>query len=223
MKIANDPFRFFARFVLRFATGRSARNVRELRDALRDLPLDVLYQHTHSFLAGHESLVPELSNDFAPWVTEALHDPALGERLGCVDVLGISTLSDLRAEFLGILEEALRQGPGRDAPEGGEFQLMSAVRFSIPLGIEARTLAELITAIEQVGPSSLYLHLYEAKLRGGGGVSDFSRWLEKEMEAPSLARAVGELDLYGWTLTDIRRRLLDVLGAANTGEEHASA
>lgn len=222
MKTASEPFRFRARFALSFATGRAARSLAELRAGIAELPDEVLYEHTHAFLAGHEALVPEPSNDFAPWAADALDDPALAERLAAVDVLGFSTLAELRREFLRILDEALARGPGRPAPEDGAFHFKSAVRFSVPTGKEARTLAEFAAAVERAGPSTLYLHLYEAKLRSGGA-SDFSLWLEKEMGEPELAAAVGELDLYGWTLNDIRRRLAELLEGALKGKSHAPA
>lgn len=223
MKTAGEPFVFHSRFVLSLATDRSVRDLAGLRAGIAELPDEVLYHHTHSFLAGHEALVPDLSNDFAPWTADALDDPATAERLAAVDVLAFHTLADLRREFLSVLDEALKRGPGRTAPEEGAFRFMSALRYSVPTGVVARTLGELAEGIRRAGPPCLYLHLYEAKLRGGGGVSDFSRWLEKELKEPGLAQAVGDLDVYGWTLGDARRRLLELLESALKESDHAQA
>ena len=84
MKTAQEPFRFRARFVMSLATGRSARNMAELRAGIAELPESVIYRHTYHFLAEHEALVPEPPNDFSLWVSEALGEEALAERLGAV-------------------------------------------------------------------------------------------------------------------------------------------
>jgi hypothetical protein len=207
MKEAREPFRFYARFVLTFAAGRSARDLGELRAGIAELPEPVIYRHTYRFLAEHESLVPEPPNDFALWVSDALGDEALAERLEAVDTLAHNSLGELRKSLLAVVDGALARGPGRAVVPGEEFHFLGAKRYSVPTGIEARTLSELADGLDRAGPSSLYLHLYEAKLRPPLGVNDLSRWLEQELGEKDLAAAVADTDLYHATLAGVRRKI----------------
>lgn len=222
MKTADKPFRFFARFVLTFATGRSARDLNELRAGIAELPDSVIYKHTYRFLAEHEALVPEPPSDFALWVSDALGDEALAERLGAVDTLSFSSLEALRREILRVIDEGLKRGPGRPAPAGGEFHFLEAKRFSAPTELEASTLAEFAAAMEKVGPSSLYLHLYEAKLRPPLGINDFSHWLETSLGEKDLAAEVSGLDLYHSTLADVRKKISGLVRARLEASHAAS-
>jgi hypothetical protein len=206
-----EPFRFAARFALTFATGRRAASMEELRSGIAELPDAVIYRHTHRFLAEHQSLVPEPSNDFALWVEDALRDKPLAERLASVDILRMDTLEDVRREFLGLLDAA-RSGPsaGRRVPPGQEFHFLSARRFSVPTGLEAWDLASFAEALRRAGTSSLYLHLFEARLRPPLGVNDLSAWFRRLGE-PDLAKAVSDPDLYRHTLEDVRRLVLELV------------
>jgi hypothetical protein len=206
-----ESFRFFSRFTLTMATGRQAATLQELRNGLAELPDTVVYQHTHRFMAEHQSLVPEPSNDFALWVEEALQDEALGERLAAVDTLRFSSLEDLRRELLRVIDEALPKAHDRRAPAGQEFHFMSAVRFSVPTGLEARDLAGFAEALKRAGPSSLFLHLYEAPLRPPWGVNDFSYWFAQALGEKDLAKAVSDLDLYRHTLEEVKRQILELV------------
>lgn len=222
MKEKPQPLRFHARFVLTFATGRSARDVAELRAGIAELPESVIYRHTYRFLAEHMALVPEPPHDFALWASEALGNEALAEKLGAVDTLRFSSLEALRQELLRVLDEVLKAGPGRPAMPGEEFHFLSAKKFSVPIGLEAGNLAEFASAVERAGLSSLYLHLYEAKLRPPLGVNDFSLWLDQELGEKELAREVSSLDLYHSTFADIRKKIT-ALAKARLEASHAAA
>jgi hypothetical protein len=55
--------------------------------------------------------------------------------------------------------------------------------------------------------SSLYLHVFEARLRPPLGVNDFSLWFEKELGERALAGAMDRLDPYTQTMEGLRRRI----------------
>lgn len=213
MKTAQEPFRFRARFVMSFATGRSARNMTELRAGIADLPESVIYRHTYHFLAEHEALVPEPPNDFSLWVSEALGEEALAERLGAVDTLSFTSMGALREELLKVIDASPALPANRGAAPGEEFHFLSAKRFSVSTGIEARTLEEFADALQKAGPSSLYLHLYEAKLRPPLGVNDFSLWLKEELGEGDLAREVADIHLLRTTLSGARQKISGLLRA----------
>ena len=59
---------------------------------MKKAPDAVIYYHTHHFLEEHHYLTPEPSNDFAVWVSDALGDEVLGERLASVDTFEFPSL-----------------------------------------------------------------------------------------------------------------------------------
>jgi hypothetical protein len=205
---AKEPFRFCSRLTLSLLTGQKAGNLEELLDHLRRAPDMVIYQHTHRFLQQHQALVPEPPNDFAYWVTHTLLDEDLGERLAAVDTVRAGSLGALRDDLAATIERALR-GPRQhlQAPAGKEFYFMRTVRFSLPTDHYASDLREFLDSLGKVSIFSLYLHVFEARLRPPLGVNDFSLWFERELGEVALARAVDRLDPYTQTMEGLRRKI----------------
>jgi len=206
---AKEPFRFFTRLNLTLMTGVQARDLRELVAGLREAPEAVVYQHTHRFLQQHQHLVPEPPNDFAYWVSNILQEERLGERLAAIDTVRFTSLQQLRDALVEAIEKHLKRHPGgRSVPEGREFHFMRTVRFSVPTPHEAWDLREFGECLRQVSISSLYLHVFEARLRPPLGINDFSLWFEAQLGEKDLAKRVARLDPYTQTLEGLRARVL---------------
>lgn len=206
---AETPFHFFTRLTLTTLTGRRAGNARELLDGINAVSDNVIYQHTHRYLQQHPFLTPETPNDFADWATHFLGDEALGERLASVNTVRFSGLGDLRQALSTAIEKHMDwRGDGRAVPEGKEFHFMGAVRFSIPTPHTACDLPEFLDGLGKVSISSLYLHLYEARLRPPYGVNDFSHWFEHELGRTGLAKKVAGLDPTTHTLERLRAKIV---------------
>jgi hypothetical protein len=205
---AKNPFHFFSRLTLTVLTGRRAADLPGLLDGLRGAPDMVVYQHTHRFLQQHQYLVPEPPNDFAYWVTHVLQDEELGERLAAIDTVRFDTLAALRDALASTIAGYLEGSPPpRTAPPGREFHFMRAVRFSLPTRHRARDLREFLDGLGAVSLSSLYLHVFEAKMRPPYGVNDFSRWFKEELGEAELAEDVNRLDPYTQTMEGLRNRI----------------
>ncbi|MBI2069365.1 MAG: hypothetical protein HYT79_02080 [Elusimicrobia bacterium] len=207
---AKEPFHFFTRLSLTSMTGIKAKNLQELLESLKTVPETVVYYHTHRFLQQHQYLVPEPPNDFAYWVTNMLQNKKLGERLAAIDTVQFNTLSDLRAAFVRVLEESLKENNNdRQAPpEGEEFHFMQAVRFSLPTPYQAWDLGEFVSCLKKVSISSLYLHIFEARLRPPLGINDFSYWLDNQLAEKELAKKIAGFDPYTQTLEGLRVRII---------------
>jgi hypothetical protein len=206
---ARTPFRFCARLSLTLLTGRKAASLEELVEGLKAVPDSVVYQHTHRYLYQHQFLVPEPPNDFAYWTAHMLGNEELGERLAAVDTVRFNTLAGLREALLAVLEKELAENEDdRRVPEGKEFHFMGAVRFSVPTPHVARDLAEFCDQLKVVSISSLYLHIFEARLRPPLGINDFSYWFETELDLPRLAKKVSSLDPYTQTLEGLRSKIV---------------
>ncbi len=205
---AQEPFRFYSRLTLTVLTGQRAGDLRELLACLAGAPDMVVYQHTHRFLQQHQHLVPEPPNDFAYWVTHTLQNEELGERLAAIDTVRFDTLATLRDALAATISRYLEGSGARPAaPPGREFHFMRAVRFSLPTRHLAWDLREFLAGLNAVSISSLYLHVFEAKMRPPFGVNDFSKWLVHELGEKELAEAVGRLDPYTQTMEGLRARI----------------
>jgi hypothetical protein len=69
-------------------------------------------------------------------------------------------------------------------------------------------LNEFADGLSKASLSSLYFHIYEARLRPPEGINDFSRWLQDELNEKALARKLADLDPYTQTMDGLRHRIL---------------
>lgn len=205
------PFRFFTSFVLEEATGLRAATLPQLVQLLREVPESCVYHHTHYFLLSHHYLTPEPTNDFAYWVTEVLREEALGELLASVDTMQYNSLTALREALVLTIERYLERAPLaklRFVSEGEEFFFVKSIQVVMPTRVEVSTLEEFAGALRQVSLSSLYFHIFDARLRAGRALNDFSRWLSEQLGESDLAKEIAALDLYGHTLETLRSMLI---------------
>lgn len=191
--------------------GLKARTVDELLDHVRQVPDASIYYHTHKFLHQHNYLSPEPPNDFAYWITDVLNDAGLGERLSSVDTVQYGTLADLRATFVDILEDHLKSADRvPHAPRGEEFYFMASRVFVLGTPYVAHTLGEFCDILRHISSSSLYFHIFDARLRLERGENDFSRWFA-DLGKPDLAGEMARLDPYTQTLEGLRKRIIQLV------------
>jgi hypothetical protein len=208
-------FHFFTKLDQTLLLGIKARNVQGLLEGVRHVPDSSIYFHTHRFLQQHHFLSPEPPNDFAYWVTDVMGDDALGEQLSSVDLIQFSSIAELRARFISILEsytESLERITMSSA--GEEFQFMASRLFVLPTGLVAHSLGEFLEMLRVVSVSSLYYHIFDARLRFGREQNDFSEWFAT-IGLDGLAVQIQSLDPYTYTLEGLRKRILVL------GREHA--
>ena len=207
-----SPFEFRTRLAVPKLTRRIAATVAELAHHLREVPESVVFQHTHHFLVQHQELSPEPPNDFAHWVTTALQEDELGERLASVDTVRFASLGALKERLLEILDTHLHtERNPRSAPEGEAFHFKDAVSVVLPTGHVAHSIADFRAALARVSTASIAYHLFESRLRLGAEDNDFSLWLEREADMGAVARAIRALDPYTYTLEGLRQVLLGLV------------
>ncbi|MBI4289253.1 MAG: mechanosensitive ion channel [Chloroflexi bacterium] len=212
LKQAAEPFRFYSRLHLKELTNLKARTLRDLVATLKTAPDAVVYYHTHNFLEEHHYLTPEPANDFAVWVTDALGNEALGERLASLDTFEFSTLALLRDRVVDIIEEYLARNPdSREALPGREFHFIRSVSIVLPLQYVAHDLREFVEVLRNVSVGSLFFHVFESRLRIGKGFNDFSVWIEESLGEPELAAAIAQLDPYNYSLEGLRSSLIQLI------------
>ncbi len=212
LKKAKDPFRFYSRTHLTELTGLRAKNLPEPADTLKTATDSIVYFHTHHFLEEHHYLTPEPSNDFASWVSDALGDEVMGERLASVDTFAFPTLAALRERLVGIIEECLSSPPNlREVMPGREFHFMKSVSFILPTPYAARDLREFVETLRRISLGSLYYHIFESRLRLGVGLNDFSIWMKDSLDEAELGDEIARLDPYTYTLEGLRLALIQLI------------
>src|SRR3990167_2311241 len=165
---ATGPFRFYTRMHLSALTGLKAATLEELMELVRDVPGACIYHHTHRFLQQHQYLSPEPPNDFAYWVTEALGEDELGEKLASIDTMHFSNIRSLREKIIMVIEEYMEGNPLsklKFSRKNEEFYFMKTVSFVFPTPYSAGDLKEFAECLHKITIESIYYHVFEARLR----------------------------------------------------------
>ncbi len=214
-KQAETPLQFVYRSHLRELTGLRARNLTELIDGLRKVPDSSIYYHTHEYLEEHQYLVPSPANAFAEWVGRSLGLDEVAEALESINVLEVARLATLRASILEVLQNAIaQQGDARSALPGHELHFVSSVTFVTPCPYTASNLSELAAVIPRLSLSSLYFHLFEARLLGSKDAdSDIATWLRRQLGESELAAEVGRMNAADYTFEGLRDAVLQRIEA----------
>jgi len=203
-----EPFEFRQCSTLLKATGKKAKNIGELKDLISTVSDDSIFHHTYQyFLKGH---ILEYTSDFSQWVGESLEESALAEHLASIDPYDFADVDDLRAELIRVIDEYIRMFPEpREALPDNEFYFNETVTLIFPLGIRARNLAEFLTAMRYINTESIYYHFYEARIRLGGGIDDFSRWIEDTFGKKELADRIRSIDPFMHSLEAIKEHIIE--------------
>lgn len=218
--VAEHPFEFCTETSLVELTGLKAQDLQELLTHIKSVPDSSIYFHTHHFLKQHQALSPEPPNDFAYWVSHVLNESRLGEQLWAIDTVQAGSLRVLRDKIVSTLETYLSEVQSRrSAPTGAAFHFMKSRSFVFKTPWRATTLEEFLAALHQISTSSLYHHVFEARMRLKRG-NDLSLWLEKELGEPQLAGAIARLDPYTQTLEGLRERIVNLTQDRLARAEH---
>lgn len=209
---ATVPFRFYSRTHLTELTGLRAKNLREFVNIMKKASDAVIYFHTHRFLEEHNYLTPEPSNDFAVWVTDALGEEVLGEKIASVNTFEFPNMKTLRERFINIIEEHLAKGnDSRETMTGREFYFMKSVAVVMPTPRLAHDLREFVEILRNGSLGSLYFHIFESRLKLGKGLNDFSVWLRDSLGEEELADRIARFDPFTYSLEGLRSALIQLV------------
>jgi hypothetical protein len=208
---AANPFIFVGCWELREMLGRSARDERQLLEAIEEVPLDSIYYHTHSFLLRHKYIAGPYPNDFATWAAIQLRDRVLGEKLGILSPYDFASLESMRAEIVTIIADHLSrlQVIPRVIYEE-PFHFMQSRIIAAPTGFQAQTLSEFRQVLASLDDSVIYYHNFEAILRLGKPKGDFALWVEEQLGLLELGERFSKIHPYQISLESMRRRILSM-------------
>ena len=197
-------------------TGIKVRSLQELRDELPRIPGSSIFFHTHQEYLAHDFQRSAHFNDFARWVSQALREEALAEKLAAIDLLAFTTIRELRDAIIATVDEYLNDlgRPSYECRPEEAFHFCRSRSFVLPTGIVADDVDDFFRQVASISNASLYFHFFEARLRLGRRTSDFSRWLN-DRGRPDLAAAIDGLNPYYRTLDELRRDIVRL--GTNTG------
>jgi hypothetical protein len=205
-----EPFEFRQCLSILKSTGKKARNLQELKNIIAVISDECIFHHTYQyFIKGH---ILEYTNDFAHWAGESLEERALSEYLSNIDPYDFAGITDLRNELMKVIDDHLALFPSpREAMPGDEFYFNETVTLIFPVGLRAKNLAEFMTAMKFIDSVSIYYHFYEARIRLGRGIDDFSMWIEDSLGKKELAGRIRSIDPFMHTIEEIRGHIVDVV------------
>ncbi len=203
------PFKVKDCALAALATGKSAQNLKELRDIIETVLPGSIYYHFWGGQLKPRFDDPEYHNDFASWARHALHDGILAEQLGMIDPTHLPDLEDMRRELVDTIEERLDTSEHIPwAPPDQKFHFITSqiVVFDTDNTIEQPI--ELVEAVPRMTSSSIFYHFIDARRRTFGNIDDFSAWLYGfEDRYVNLCRKLGEMDPFFYSLTELREQL----------------
>ena len=208
------PFRFYARMILPELTGVKASNLEEMLSVIKEIDPSAIYHHTHRFIQQHQYLTSEPPNDFAYWITEFLGEYKLGEKLNSISTIDFSTIRSLREKIVSVIELYIKENPRsfeRSAHLGEEFHFVKSVSFIFPTKHEARDIDEFADVLGNITISSIYFHMFEARLRLEKGNNDFSFWIRMALKDKDTAEKISRLDPYNYTLEELRTKIISTI------------
>jgi hypothetical protein len=215
-----EPFIFHTERRLVMLTGKKARNLAELLEHLRQVSGSSIFFHTHHQYLSHHFEKPVFHSDFAIWVSIALLEEPLSEKLTAIDLLAFSSLLQLRETIIKTVEAYLDEigGRVRNCLPGDEFHFCESKSFIMPSGIVAYDVPDFFAKLPHVANPSIYFHFFEARLRLERPTNDFSSWLSYRGEE-KLAQAIDKLNPYLMTMEELREEIIK-LGSPE-GRNHA--
>lgn len=211
---ANESFTFYSRLHLIELTGLQVATIPGLLEKLRTVPGSSIYYHTHHFIQRHQYLSPEPPNDFAYWVSDVLGDSELGEELTSIDIMSYPTIRLIREALIKKIEGAIRTHSRLrtlSAPEGSEFSFLKSLSFVFSTQYIADDLKSFADCLGKVSISSVYFHMFEARLRLERSTNDFSNWLANSLGEKDLGLRIAKLDPYSQTGEGLRETILDLI------------
>ncbi len=207
----HEPFQFFTEYRLIALTGLRASNLIQLLEHLYAVPGSSFFFHTHFQLMSYHFQKPTFYNDFALWVSEALQEERLAERLTAIDILAFTSVRQIRNAIIAVIEDYLKEQKWhmRECSLGDEFHFCRAKSIVMAAGLEASDPADFFVKFRQITPLSLFYHFFEARLRLERATNDFSHWMSRWGET-KLAAAIDRLDPYSMNIQELKERILSL-------------
>jgi hypothetical protein len=207
-----EPFVVRDCALLTIATGKRARNLKEMTDHLHTIHQGSIYHHFWDGLLRPRFSDPEYNNDFAEWVHDALQDHILAERLSIINPAAFADLESLRQGLLEIMEQRLDEIgtlPWADPDMQFHFVRSQIIVFDTRETIEAPE--QLMEAVSKMSVGSIFYHFIDARRRSPEMMDDFRSWLKScGTDYEDLIPQLAAVDPYFGSLVELRAQLTNL-------------
>ena len=211
---ARTPFYFNSASHLHRIGREKATNLQELEANIKTCPDASIFQHTFQTLEEHHYISEGFSNDFSHWACAACNEVELAEHLAAIDIREFTSITPLRERLVHIIDNYLQKNPrAATRPAMEPFYFMAADLVVVPTPYVGRNLDEFADGLRKVSVHSIYYHFIDARLRLKLNSSDFSVWLDQELNLGTAAERLNRIDIYTSTLEGVRRSILKVVDA----------
>ncbi|MDR3568868.1 MAG: DUF5752 family protein [Syntrophobacteraceae bacterium] len=213
-QVALNPFWFNECLILTMPTGKTAVNLREMLQTVREVDAAVLSYHLWQSRMAIAQPEVEYPNDFAIWAATSLQDSRLAEKLSVIDPFGFEDMEQVREALAEIMEEYMWNLPSVPwARPGYEFHFCEASTVVLLRPrIVAGSLSEFRSGLANVGIDSIYYHFVDARWRlRKSKTNDFSIWIRDSFGLPKLVAALQGIDVWFYTLEGVRKAIMDLI------------
>ncbi len=205
-------FQFSSSAYLERLSGKQAYNLDELLKLIESCPLSSIFFHTFSALRKLREFHFPYTNDFAVWISGSLHEEALSEKLGAINLTEYGTIESLKARIVEIIKDFRDQNPPAfqekaDVP----FYLCDVTRIVYLTDKFAYNLKSFREVLDSISIDSLYYHFIESRLYNQLHLDDISMWIEQSLGLAKLAQSIRNIDISVYTLNEIRAKIEELI------------
>jgi len=150
--IQPTPFRFYTERRLVTLTGLQVCTLAELLAILHEVPGSSIFYHTHHLFLSHHFEKPVVYNEFALWLSEALQENALAEKIAMIDLRAFTSIRQLRNTLISFIQthmDSANQRPRVCLP-GSEFHFCRSKSFVFPTSIVAHDVADFFSKLPRL-------------------------------------------------------------------------
>jgi hypothetical protein len=207
-----EPFIVKDCALLTIATGKRARNLKEMTDHLLTIHLGSIYHHFWGGLLRPRFADPEYNNDFAEWVHNALQDDVLAERLSIINPAAFADLESLRQGLVEIMEQRLDEiEMVAWAKLDMQFHFVRSQIIVFDTRVKIEGPEQLGEALPKLSVGSVFYHFIDARRRSREMKDDFRSWLSSYGDGyEDLCSQLASVDPYFGSLVELRAQLTNL-------------
>ena len=162
------PFIFDTELHLVVLTGIKVTTLVGLRAELHNVPTSSIFLHTHREYLAHDFQRSNHANDFARWISTALHEEALAEKLAAIDLLSFTTVESLRETLINAIDDYLGalDRPSPECRPEEAFHFCRSRNFVLPTGLVAESVDDFFEKMRGLSSASKAFWFTTVALRG---------------------------------------------------------
>ena len=209
----STDFRFYKARYHSELTGKKATDIYEFLAVIKEIDESAIFEHIYHALLDYHFLPLEYPNDFAYWIADVLHEPALAERLANIDLRKLHDLAMVRQEVIRVIEDylATHDEMSSKAGIGQEFYFIRCISVIFPTRYVASDIKEMLAILKEVDLETIFYYFIASRLLDGGHYKKWSDWIF-ENDSQELMEKLDNLYPYGFaSMEDMRTEIVKIV------------